>query len=228
VQDGRFGACLMAEPAIVAACITAMRHETDKPVTVKTRLGIDDQTSADFRYRFLDAVVQAGAAALILHARIALLKGLSPRDNRTIPPLQYDAVHAARQRYAPLPVILNGGIDSIADLQEQLCRVDGVMAGRKPWHEPWWLTAVSEQIFGRSAAFTRLGAAQRYQGYLQALEATGTPGRPLLLQPLHGLFHGLPAARRWRTMLSQYDRALPASQSLALAIEYRGRECGDV
>jgi tRNA-dihydrouridine synthase A len=221
VQDGRFGACLMAEPATVAACISAMRQETAKPITVKTRLGIDDHSSADFRYRFLDAVAAAGAAALILHARIALLKGLSPKDNRTIPPLQYDAVYAARQRYTPLPVILNGGVHSMEALQEHLLQVEGVMAGRKPWHEPWWLTSVSGQLFNRSVALTRLEAARQYQAYVQALEAAGTAGRPLLLQPLHGLFHGLPAARLWRTMLTQYDRSLTASQALRLAIEYR-------
>src|SRR5690554_562911 len=130
VQSGRFGACLMAEPDFVADCVRAMRDATDRPVTVKCRIGIDDQDTEESLDRFADAMVAAGIDALYVHARKAWLKGLSPKENRTIPPLDYDRVHRLRSRLAPLPVMLNGGLEDLETAEAEMAHVDGVMLGR--------------------------------------------------------------------------------------------------
>lgn len=148
VQSGRFGACLMAEPELVADCVRAMRDATDRPVTVKCRIGIDDQdTEASFD-RFADQMVAAGVEALYVHARKAWLKGLSPKENREIPPLDYPRVHRLAERLRPLPVMLNGGIKSIKDSEAHMAHVSGVMLGRLAYHEPMVLTLVDERFFG--------------------------------------------------------------------------------
>ena len=150
VQSGRFGACLMAEPTLVAECVRAMRDATDVPVTVKCRIGIDDQDTEGTLDRFIDTVVAAGTDALYVHARKAWLKGLSPKENREVPPLDYDRVHRLAQRL-DLPVLINGGIKTLKDAEAHLAAVDGVMLGRAAYHEPMLLTMVDSRFFGDTA-----------------------------------------------------------------------------
>jgi tRNA-dihydrouridine synthase A len=150
VQSGRFGACLMAEPALVADCVRAMRDATDVPVTVKCRIGIDDQDTERTLDRFVDTVVAAGTDALYVHARKAWLKGLSPKENREIPPLDYDRVYRLKARL-DLPVLINGGIKSLKEAEGHLTAVDGVMLGRTAYHEPMLLTMVDSRFFGEAA-----------------------------------------------------------------------------
>ena len=148
VQSGRFGACLMAEPGLVADCVRAMRDATDVPVTVKCRIGIDDQDTEESLDRFADAMVAAGVEALYVHARKAWLKGLSPKENREIPPLDYPRVHRLAARLRPLPVIINGGIKTIKDAEAHMAQMSGVMLGRVAYHEPMLLSLVDERFFG--------------------------------------------------------------------------------
>jgi tRNA-dihydrouridine synthase A len=150
VQSGRFGACLMAEPQLVADCVRAMRDVTDVPVTVKCRIGIDDQDTEATLDRFVDTVVAAGIEALYVHARKAWLKGLSPKENREVPPLDYDRVYRLAARL-DLPVLLNGGIKTLKDAEAHLAAVDGVMLGRTAYHEPMLLSMVDGRFFGEAA-----------------------------------------------------------------------------
>jgi len=148
VQSGRFGACLMAEPELVAECVHAMRDATDVPVTVKCRIGIDDQDIEESLDRFADTMVGAGVDALYVHARKAWLKGLSPKENREIPPLDYPRVYRLAQRLAPLPVMINGGIKSIGEAEHHMAHMSGVMLGRTAYHEPMVLSLVDSRFFG--------------------------------------------------------------------------------
>ena len=148
VQSGRFGACLMAEPTLVADCVRAMRDAADKPVTVKCRIGIDDQDTEESLDRFADTMVEAGIDALYVHARKAWLKGLSPKENRDIPPLDYPRVHRLAERLQPMQVMINGGIKTIRDAEAHMTRMSGVMLGRVAYHEPMLLTLVDERFFG--------------------------------------------------------------------------------
>ena len=157
VQSGRFGACLMAEPDLVAECVSAMRAATDTPVTVKCRLGIDDQDTEESLDRFADAMVAAGSEVLYVHSRKAWLKGLSPKENRTVPPLDYPRVYRLAARLAPLPVLLNGGIDSLDAAEGHLAHVSGVMLGRAAYHDPMPLAAVDNRLFGDTTAPVELG-----------------------------------------------------------------------
>ena len=150
VQSGRFGACLMAEPSLVAECVRAMRDATDVPVTVKCRIGIDDQDTEGTLDRFVDTMVAAGTDALYVHARKAWLKGLSPKENREIPPLDYDRVYRLKARL-DLPVLINGGIKTLKEAESHLAAVDGVMLGRAAYHEPMLLTMVDSRFFGDTA-----------------------------------------------------------------------------
>ena len=153
VQDGRFGACLMAEPALVGESVAAMKAAVDIPVTVKCRIGIDEQDPEQALEIFAQAVERAGADALIVHARKAWLKGLSPKDNREIPPLDYDRVYRLKAEHPQLTVVLNGGIGSVEAALSHLDRVDGVMMGRAAYQEPWRLIAVDQMVFGEPNSF---------------------------------------------------------------------------
>ncbi len=148
VQNGRFGACLMGEPALVADCVKAMRDVVDIPVTVKTRIGIDDQDSYEFLQAFIEQVRDAGCDTFIVHARKAWLSGLSPRENREIPPLDYPRVYRVKQDYPELTIALNGGVTSIEQTLEHLQQVDGVMMGREAYQNPYLLAQVDSQLFG--------------------------------------------------------------------------------
>src|ERR1700728_2660110 len=154
VQDGRFGACLMAEPALVGDCVAAMKAAVSIPVTVKCRIGIDEQDPEEALEIFAQTIEQAGADALIVHARKAWLKGLSPKENREVPPLDYARVYRIKAAHPRLTVVLNGGIASIEAAQAHLARVDGVMMGRAAYQEPWRLIAVDPSFFGEEAPFT--------------------------------------------------------------------------
>jgi tRNA-dihydrouridine synthase A len=202
VQDGRFGACLMAEPALVGDCVAAMKAAVAVPVTVKCRIGIDDQDSEQSLDALAHTVVTAGVDALIVHARKAWLKGLSPRQNRDIPPLDYGRVHRLKAAYPKLPVVINGGIASIEAAQAHLRYVDGVMLGRTAYQEPWRLLDVDWQLFGEPAPARSLKeAAQRLAPHIEHELSRGTRLHAVT-RHLHGLFHAVPGARAFRRHLA--------------------------
>ena len=202
VQSGRFGACLMAEPALVADCVRAMRDATDRPVTVKCRIGIDDQDVEESLDRFADAMVEAGVAALYVHARKAWLQGLSPKENRTIPPLNYERVHRLRARLSPLPVMINGGIETLEQVGEQLAHTDGVMLGRAAYHNPMLLADVDRRIFGDDRDVPELAAIMAAMAeYAEGELAQGVRLNAIARHML-GLANGRPGARQFRQILS--------------------------
>ena len=202
VQEGRFGACLMVEPALVADCVAAMKAAVKIPVTVKCRLGIDEQDPDQALFSFTDAVKAAGTDALIVHARKAWLKGLSPRENRDVPPLDYSIVHRLKRAHPDLEIVLNGGIASLEQAQEQLAHVDGVMMGRAAYQEPWRLLDVDPLLFGEPAPFdTPKAAALALMPYIEREIAKGARLHSITRHVL-GLFHAVPGARAFRRHLA--------------------------
>jgi tRNA-dihydrouridine synthase A len=202
VQDGRFGACLMAEPQSVGDSVVAMKAVVRIPVTVKCRIGIDDQDPEPALEQFTQAVKQAGADALIVHARKAWLKGLSPKENREVPPLDYDRVYRLKAAHPELTVVLNGGVGSVKDALTHLQRVDGVMMGRAAYQEPWRLLAVDPLISGEPARFASAkAAAAALTPYIAHELAQGTRLHSIT-RHLHGLFHAVPGARAFRRHLA--------------------------
>jgi tRNA-dihydrouridine synthase A len=202
VQEGRFGACLMAEPSLVGDCVAAMKANVAIPVTVKCRIGIDQQDPEQSLDGFAGAVGAAGVDALIVHARKAWLKGLSPRENRDVPPLDYDRVFRLKAEHPKLPVVLNGGVESVEQAVSFLGRVDGVMMGRAAYQEPWRLMAVDPLVFGESAPFADAkAAAQALMPYIERELARGTRLANITRHML-GLFRGVPGARAFRRMLA--------------------------
>ncbi|UYN99733.1 MAG: tRNA dihydrouridine(20/20a) synthase DusA [Devosia sp.] len=202
VQSGRFGACLMAEPELVADCVRAMRDATDRPVTVKCRIGIDDQDTEESLDRFADAMVAAGVDALYVHARKAWLKGLSPKENRTIPPLDYPRVYRLRQRLAPLPVMINGGIETLEQVAAHLPLTDGVMLGRAAYHNPMLLADIDRLVFGverDSPGLEALIAAMADYAEGQLAEGQRLNG---IARHMLGLANGRPGARQFRQVMS--------------------------
>jgi tRNA-dihydrouridine synthase A len=204
VQEGRFGACLMAEPDRVADCVAAMKAQVAVPVTVKCRIGIDEQDPEEALEVFAGAVERAGVDALIVHARKAWLKGLSPRQNRDVPPLDYGRVHRLKAAHPGLRVVLNGGIASVAEAAAQLDRVDGVMMGRAAYQEPWRLLEVDPLMFGAAAPLqTPKDAAQALIPYIGQELARGTRLSAITRHML-GLFRGVPGARAFRRHLATH------------------------
>ncbi|WP_421760546.1 tRNA dihydrouridine(20/20a) synthase DusA [Devosia sp.] len=202
VQSGRFGACLMAEPELVAECVRAIRGVTDVPVTVKCRIGIDDQDTEESLDRFADAMVEAGVAALYVHARKAWLKGLSPKENRTIPPLDYPRVYRLAQRLAPLPLLINGGIETLEAVQAHLVNVSGVMLGRAAYHDPVLLSRVDTEIFGAPGApFDLKSVLATMADYAETQLTTGVRLNNITRHML-GLANGRRGARTFRQVLS--------------------------
>jgi tRNA-dihydrouridine synthase A len=203
VKDGRFGACLMAEPKLVAACVDAMKRAVSIPVTVKCRIGIDDQDPEMALDTLARDVVAAGSDALIVHARKAWLDGLSPKENRDIPPLDYDRVYRLKQALPDLPVIINGGIGSLADAKAHLAKVDGVMLGRAAYQEPWRLLTVDPDIFDEAAPHTTMKDA--FVAMMPYIERELARGTRLHAMTRHfvGAFHGVPGARAFRRHLSE-------------------------
>jgi tRNA-dihydrouridine synthase A len=203
VQEGRFGACLMAEPHLVAEGVAAMKNAVRVPVTVKCRIGIDNQDTEAALDTFADAVIAAGADALIVHARKAWLEGLSPRENRDIPPLDYARVYRLKARHPHVPIVINGGIVELDDMRTHLAHVDGVMLGRAAYQEPWRLLAVDPELFGAQPPHaTMKDALTALVPYIAAEHARGT--RPhAITRHLMGAFHGVRGARAFRRYLSQ-------------------------
>jgi tRNA-dihydrouridine synthase A len=202
VQEGRFGACLMAEPVLVGDCVAAMKAAVTIPVTVKCRIGIDDQDSEEVLEVFAQNIERAGADALIVHARKAWLKGLSPKQNREVPPLDYDRVYRLKRAHPRLTVVLNGGIGGVEAAVAHLSWVDGVMMGRAAYREPWRLIAVDPLVFGEAARFASAkDAAAALIPYIERELAQGT--RPhSITRHLHGLFRAVPGARAFRRALA--------------------------
>ncbi len=204
VQRGSFGACLMAEPKLVADCVKAMVDVTPIPITVKHRIGINANESYDFVRDFVGTVAEAGCTVFIAHARNAILKGLSPKENREIPPLKYPYVYQLKKDFPALTIVMNGGINSTAEIHQHLEHIDGVMIGREAYHNPYWLTTWDHAFFGGE-----LGFAEREQ--LEA-EMEAYIGRHLTVNPdfhvhnvrrhLVGLHKGLPGARAWRRKIT--------------------------
>ena len=204
VKDGRFGACLMAEPELVADGVAAMRREVKIPVTVKCRIGIDDQDPEAALDTLARSVVAAGADALIVHARKAWLNGLSPRENRDIPPLDYDRVYRLKASMPAVPVIINGGIGSLAEARHHLAHVDGVMLGRAAYQEPWRLIAIDPELFGEAAPFATMKEVfEAMMPYIDKELAQGTRLHSIT-RHFVGAFHAVPGARAFRRHLAEH------------------------
>jgi tRNA-dihydrouridine synthase A len=202
VQDGRFGACLMREPDLVAECVAAIMAAVTVPVTVKCRLGVDDQDPETSLFRLVDACGAAGVSTFVVHARKAWLKGLSPKENREIPPLDYDLVYRLKAERPRLTVVINGGVASLDAAEEHLAHVDGVMLGRAAYHEPGLLGEADRRLFDPAApAVDAAEAVRRYRPHIAREIAVGTRLN-LLVKPMLGLFHGAPGARTWRRILT--------------------------
>jgi tRNA-dihydrouridine synthase A len=203
VKDGRFGACLMAEPELVAQGVGAMKHAVKIPVTVKCRIGIDDQDTELALDALARSVVAAGADALIVHARKAWLNGLSPKENRDIPPLDYDRVYRLKTALPDVPVIINGGITSIAQARQHLLHVDGVMLGRAAYQEPWRLLQADPELFGETAPQASMkGVFEAMMPYIEDQLARGTRLHSIT-RHFVGAFHGVRGARAFRRYLSE-------------------------
>ncbi|WP_256520561.1 MULTISPECIES: tRNA dihydrouridine(20/20a) synthase DusA [Bradyrhizobium] len=203
VKDGRFGACLMAEPALVAEGVAAMKRAVRIPVTVKCRIGIDDQDPEVALDTLARAVIAAGAAALVVHARKAWLNGLSPKENRDIPPLDYDRVYRLKAALPDVPIIINGGITSLAEAKQHLAHVDGVMLGRAAYQEPWRLLTVDSELFGETAPHVTMKDV--FAAMLPYIERRLAEGTRLHSITRHfvGAFHGVPGARAFRRHLAE-------------------------
>ncbi len=201
VQSGRFGACLMREPALVADCVAAMRAAVRIPVTVKCRIGVDEQDDYHDLQQFTARMVDAGVEVLTVHARKAWLKGLSPKENREIPPLNYARVHALKRGFPQLCVVINGGITSEAAVLEHLQHVDGVMLGRAAYHDPYVLARVEHALYGEPLP-DRDEVMERMSPYIEAELAQGTALKHIT-RHLLGLYQGLPGARGFRRVLSE-------------------------
>ena len=203
VQNGMFGACLMAKPELVALCVAAMKAVVSIPVTVKSRIGIDDQDSLEFLVDFVTKVKDAGCETFIIHARKAWLTGLSPKENRDIPPLDYDRVYKIKQMFPELEIIINGGIKTLDESAEHLRHLDGVMLGREIYHNPYLLADVDKVIYQQDGEkSSRTECLNHVADYITGYEAAG--GRAWhVLRHMMGLYQGLPGAKIWRRYLSE-------------------------
>jgi tRNA-dihydrouridine synthase A len=216
VQTGSFGACLMADPALVADCVSAMRDAVALPVTVKHRIGIDAVEDYAFVRDFVGTVSQAGATAFFVHARNAILKGLSPKENREVPPLKYDYVYRLKQDFPALTIVINGGITTHEQIAAQIDRVDGVMLGRAAYHDPWLLAQAEGYCFGGDApSHTRADVIAALLPYVEAQLSRGVHLRSIARHVL-GLYHGQPGGRRFRQILSDAGRLRDGDPRLLL------------
>jgi len=215
VQNGSFGACLMAEPELVAECVGAMRKAVSIPVTVKSRIGIDDRDSYEELIKFIGTVAEAGCDTFIVHARKAWLKGLSPKQNREVPPLRYDTVYRLKQDFPTLQIVLNGGITTLDQAEDVLGNgVDGVMVGREAYHNPYILAEVDRRLSGASTeVITRAEIIEKLLPYIEQQRAEGVRLHSITRHIL-GLFHGEPGARSWRRHLSEHAVKYDADASV--------------
>jgi tRNA-dihydrouridine synthase A len=224
VQKGAFGACLMAEPQLVADCVKAMRDAVDIDVTVKHRIGLDQHESYDFVRDFVGTIAEAGCATFIVHARNAILKGLSPKENREIPPLRYEYAYRLKHDFPALEIILNGGVRTLAEIDTHLQHVDGVMLGREAYHNPWVMAEFDARYYGDAAAPRSradvLAAMLPYIRNQLALHGPDAAGGGLRLNSITrhmlGLTMGLPGARRFRQMLSDPKQLAKGDPALLL------------
>lgn len=204
VQNGRFGACLMAEPELVADCVSAMKEVTDIPITVKTRIGIDDQDSYEFLTKFVSTVSEKGGCEqFTIHARKAWLSGLSPKENREIPPLDYDRAYQIKKDFSDLVIAVNGGITTLEQTKEHLQHLDGVMIGREAYHSPFILAEVDQQIFGLDSPIKK--RSQVVEEMYPYIERELSNGASLghISRHMLGLFQSMPGARQWRRYISE-------------------------
>lgn len=206
VKNGMFGACLMAQPELVAECVGEMIQAVNIPVTLKTRTGIDDMDSYEALQQFVRLNAAAGCRHLIIHARKAWLKGLSPKQNRSVPPLQYETVYRLKNDFPELRITLNGGVMDLDQVQTHFAKVDGVMMGRQAYHDPWLLSEVDERLFKQpnpDAPQSRLEAVERFLPYVEKQLSQGVSLRHMTRHMLQ-LFHGQEGAKPWRRYLSEY------------------------
>ncbi len=204
VQSGRFGACLMREPALVADCVKAMQDAVSIPVTVKSRIGVDDQDPEVALFDFVETVAAAGVTSFTVHARKAWLKGLSPKENRSVPPLDYDLVRRLKAAHPELEIILNGGLETVEHGLSELGPLDGIMLGRAAYQTPWVIAQVDRQIFADTCdpLPDRIAAIERYKPYLERRMREGVPLHAMTRHIL-GLFHAQPGGRNWRRILTE-------------------------
>lgn len=203
VQNGKFGACLMNDPELVAICVEAMKSVVDIPVTVKTRIGVDENDSYEALHKFIDASSIVGCMHFIIHARKAWLKGLSPKENRTIPPLDYETVYRLKKDFPELFFTINGGVETLVDIQQHLSKVDGVMLGRVACQNPWVFVECENLVFGTEQSATRKQMIEQYIPYCeQQLEKNIRLSA--LIRPILCLFNGMKGAKQWRRHLSTY------------------------
>ena len=216
VQTGSFGACLMAEPALVATCVTAMREAASLPVTVKHRIGLDGGADYGFVRDFVGTVAASGCEVFIVHARNAVLKGLSPKENREVPPLRYDVVHRLKRDFPALTIVLNGGLTEWDAIDRELATVDGVMLGRVAYHDPYFLAAADWRVWGDAApARSRAQVMRELVPYAADHHARGVPLRAIARHVL-GLYHGRSGGRRFRRILSDAARLRDVGPELLL------------
>jgi tRNA-dihydrouridine synthase A len=214
VQSGKFGACLMREPSHVAACVEAMVKAVDIPVTVKCRIGIDNEDSFEFLDRFVGEIADRGCKTFIIHARKAWLSGLSPKENREVPPLDYERVRAVKNKYPQLEIILNGGLTTIGGIKA--AGVDGAMIGREAYQNPWFLTEVEREIFGNAQPRSRDTVVLKMVEYArEQRKLFGTPIKSIT-RHMTGLFHEQPGAKMWRRLLSTLPHEDGADESVML------------
>jgi tRNA-dihydrouridine synthase A len=218
VQSGRFGACLMREPKLVAECMAAIIAAVGVRVSVKCRLGVDDQAPSESLWRLVDLCARAGVGTFIVHARKAWLKGLSPKENREVPPLDWELVRRLKAERPDLTIILNGGLRSLEEAAEHLEWADGVMLGRAAYHEPALLGEADARIFGEAGIIGRFEAVDRYLPHIRRQLALGTP-LAAMSRHMIGLFHGQPGARAWRRILTvEGSRAGAGAEVVAAAL----------
>jgi tRNA-dihydrouridine synthase A len=203
VQSGQFGACLMANPGLVAECYAAMQRETDVPVTIKSRIGIDEHDSDAFLRAFMDPLIEAGCRKFIVHARIAILEGLSPKENRTVPPLNYERVYRLKEAFPELEIVINGGLTTLADVDAVLEHVDGAMIGRQAYHQPYFLAELERHQNPDWQAPARADVIERMLPYIDNEIAAGVSLNGITRHML-GLFAGQPGARAWRRYISEH------------------------
>lgn len=215
VQRGRFGACLMLEPLLVRDCVAAMRDAVDVPVTVKTRLGVDRHDNYSWFSDFVGRVAESGCDVFIVHARKAWLSGLSPKENREVPPLRHEWVHRLKAEQPGRTFVINGGIDSAAEVARHLEAVDGVMLGRAAYHKPWLLAELQRGLFGPGTVDSRTEAVEALTTYLRRQVRCGVPVKHVSRHVL-GLFAGQPGARQWRRHISQRAHLEPDNSELLL------------
>jgi len=216
VQSGQFGACLMASPEVVAACFASMRDAVDVPVTVKMRIGIDDKDNYEFLTGFVEPLIDAGCRKFIVHARIAILDGLSPKDNRTVPPLNYERVYQLKRDYPELEIILNGGVRALDQVDEILMQVDGVMIGRQAYHHPYFLAELERHVHPDYSLLNRRDIVEQMIPYIEQQLDQGEKLNRITRHML-GLFAGQPGARAWRRYLSENSYFDGAAVDVVLA-----------